>query len=71
VVTGAVGAVGADEVDPPEHAAVNRTERSKKMRSTALFSPGAQPDIPIVTVSGTLTPVFAAISATWAPTGLT
>jgi hypothetical protein len=63
VVTGSVGAVGADDVDPPEQAAINRTANSKKMRSTALFSPAAQPDLAIVTGTGTLTSRFAAISA--------
>jgi len=56
VVTGGVGAVGVDDVDPPEQAVINKTARSKKMRSTALVSPAAQPDcrsVSLVTVSGT------------------
>jgi hypothetical protein len=44
VATGGVGAVGVDDVDPPEQAEIDKTVRSRKMRSTALFSPAAQPD---------------------------
>ena len=44
VATGEVGAVGDDEADPPEQAAFDRTMSNKTMRSTAFFSPAAQPD---------------------------
>jgi len=69
VVTGGVGVVGVDDVDPPEQALINRTASKRKMRSTALVSPAAQPDwrsVSLVNVSGTLTWQFAAVSATYA-----
>jgi hypothetical protein len=46
-VTGGVGAVGVDAVVPPEQATVNKTVRSKTMRSTVCLQTGGATGISV------------------------